>query len=83
MSSNGINILVAPAAYPQAGSLAMCGKGNAPRLTVDQNRPWTAGSVERALINGEQSTVLPTSGRPAFVKVRKHVLLWFAQERST
>ncbi|QUQ68933.1 hypothetical protein JJ691_66840 [Kutzneria sp. CA-103260] len=82
MGSNGINILVAPA-YPQAGTLAMCGKGITSRVSVDQARPWTAGSVERALTNGEQSTGLPTNGQPAFVKVRKHVLLWFAQERST
>ena len=72
MGSNGINILVAPA-YPLTGALAMCGKQLSSRVTVDQSRPWTAGSVERALTNGQ----------PAFVKVRKHVLLWFAQERST
>ncbi|MFI9387578.1 hypothetical protein [Kutzneria sp. NPDC052558] len=83
MGSNGINILMAPAAYPQAGALALCGKGITSRVSVDQNRPWTAGPVERALTNGEQSTGLPATGRPAFVKVRKHVLLWFAQERST
>jgi hypothetical protein len=76
MGSNGINILVAPA-YPLAGAPAMCGKGSTNSLvSVDQARPWTAGSVERAL------TTL-TSGQPAFVKVRKHVLLWSAQERST
>jgi hypothetical protein len=70
-----INILVAPA-YPLAGAVAMCGKESTPGATsvsVDQLRPWTAGSVERALTNGQ----------PAFVKVRKHVLLWSAQERST
>ncbi|MFC0432154.1 hypothetical protein [Kutzneria buriramensis] len=73
MGSNGINILVAPA-YPLAGAPAMCGKGSTSSLvSVDQPRPWTAGSVERALTNGQ----------PAFVKVRKHVLLWSAQERST
>lgn len=72
MGSNGINILVAPA-YPQAGALAMCAKGSTSVVSVDQARPWTAGSVERALTNGQ----------PAFVKVRKHVLLWFAQGRST
>lgn len=74
MGSNGVNILFAPG-YPQAGALAMCGKGSF-SVSVDQQRPLTAGSVERAL------TTL-TSGRPAFVKVRKHVLLWSAQERST
>ena len=77
MGTNGINILVAPA-YPLAGALPMCGKestsgANTTGLSVDQLRPWTAGSVERALTNGQ----------PAFVKVRKHVLLWSAQERST
>jgi hypothetical protein len=75
MGTNGINILVAPA-YPLAGAIAMCGKESTPGATsvsVDQLRPWTAGSVERALTNGQ----------PAFVKVRKHVLLWSAQERST
>jgi hypothetical protein len=75
MGINSINILVAPA-YPLAGAIAMCGKESAPGATsvsVDQLRPWTAGSVERALTNGQ----------PAFVKVRKHVLLWSAQERST
>jgi len=78
MGTNSINILVAPApAYPLAGAPAMCGKGSTTALvSVDQARPWTAGSVERAL------TIL-TNGRPAFVKVRKHVLLWSAQERST
>jgi hypothetical protein len=76
MGTNGINILVAPA-YPLAGVVAMCGKESTPGATtgvsVDQLRPWTAGSVERALTNGQ----------PAFVKVRKHVLLWSAQERCT
>ena len=72
MGSNGINILTAPA-YPLAGALAMCGKGNTSVVPVDQARPWTASLVERALTNGQ----------PAFVKVRKHVLLWFAQGRST
>jgi len=72
MGSNGINIQVAPA-YAPTGALAMCGKGISSVVSVDQLRPWTAGSVERALTNGQ----------PAFVKVRKHVLLWFAQERST
>ena len=72
MGSNGINIQVAPA-YPLAGDLAMCGKGITSRVSVDQARPWAPASVERAL----------TTGQPAFVKVRKHVLLRFAQERST
>jgi len=72
MGSNGINILLAPA-YPLAGGLAMCGKQITSRVSVDQARPWTASPVERALTNGQ----------PAFVKVRKHVLLWFARERST
>jgi hypothetical protein len=78
MGTNGINILVAPApAYPLAGAVAMCGKENtkpgATSVSVDRLRPWTAESVERALTNGQS----------AFVKVRKHVLLWSAQERST
>ena len=72
MGSNGINILVAPA-YPLAGALAMCGNDSTSGVSVDQTRPRTAGLVERALTNGQ----------PAFVKVRKHVLLWSAQERST
>jgi len=77
MGTNGINILVAPApAYPLTGSVAMCGKESTPGATsvsVDLLRPWKAERVERALTNGQS----------AFVKVRKHVLLWSAQERST
>jgi hypothetical protein len=73
MGSNGINILMAPA-YPLAGGPALCGKGFTTSLvSVDQARPWAPALVERAL----------TTGQPAFVTVRKHVLLWSAQERST
>ena len=72
MGSNGINIQLAPAC-PLAGALAMCGKGITSVVSVDQARAWAPASVERAL----------TTGQPAFVKVRKHVLLRFAQERST
>ena len=79
MGTNSINILVAPApAYPLAGAVAvaMCGKPSTPGATsvsVDLLRPGKAERVERALTNGQS----------AFVKVRKHVLLWSAQERST
>jgi hypothetical protein len=72
MGSNGITIQAAPA-YPSTGRLAMCGNGITSRKSVDQARAWAPASVERAL----------TTGQPAFVKVRKHVLLWFARERST